>query len=313
MYLVNTDLDPITATRYQPAKIRSKMIGNAIANQEGEGGGAYDNYAGIPVLGYYRWLPSLQAALVVEMPQNNVLNKALSTLLVSSLVGIFTILIAVLAVISTSRSISEPVTALAKVSEQFAAGDLNTRGEVDQKDEIGILAGSFNKMADELQGVIGNLERRVTERTRDLERQTLRLRTAAEVARDAASAPSLDELLERAGRLIRDRFNLYHTGIFLLDEKKEFAVLRASPTEAGRSLLENHHRLRVGEQGIVGRVAASGEPRIALDTGVDPVYFSNPLLSATRSEMAWLSKRTKGLSVCWTFKVISRRRLPRMT
>ena len=141
-------------------------------------------------------------------------------------------------------------------------------------------------MADQLQSVIGNLEQRIAERTEALEQQTLRLRTAAEVARDAASAPGLDELLEQAARLIRDRFSLTHTGIFLLDEKKEFAVLRASPSEAGAKMLENKHRLRVGEQGIVGRVAATGEPRIALDTGVDPVYFNNPLLPATHSEMA---------------------------
>ena len=44
--------------------------------------------------------------------------------------------------------------------------------------------------------------------------------------------------------------------------------------------------MRVGEQGIVGRVAASGEARIALDTGADAVYFNNPFLPTTRSEMA---------------------------
>jgi GAF domain-containing protein len=51
-------------------------------------------------------------------------------------------------------------------------------------------------------------------------------------------------------------------------------------------MIENKHRLRVGEVGIVGRVAASGEPRIALDTGVDITFFNNPYLPTTRSEMA---------------------------
>ncbi len=294
-YLVDANLEPITTTRYQPDRIKSKVITDSITNKGGEGSGVYDNYAGIPVLGYYRWSPSLQVAFVAEIPESVVFNNALSTLLVSSLVGIFTIVIAIVAVISTSHAISEPLSALVNAAEQFAGGELNARGKTDQQDEIGNLARSFNSMADQLQGVIGNLERRVAERTKDLERQTLRLRTAAEVARDAASAPNLDELLERAGRLIRDRFNLYHTGIYLLDGKKEFAVLRASPTEAGRTLMENNHRLRVGEQGIVGRVAATGESRIVLDTGVDPVYFSNPLLPATRSEMALALKSNEGV------------------
>jgi GAF domain-containing protein len=114
----------------------------------------------------------------------------------------------------------------------------------------------------------------------------LRLLTAAEIARDAASARSLDDLLNRAGRLIRERFGYYHTGIFLLDKNNEYAVLRASPTEAGRAMIENRHQLRVGEVGIVGYVASTGQPRIALDTGQDAAFFDNPLLPKTRSEMA---------------------------
>jgi GAF domain-containing protein len=51
-------------------------------------------------------------------------------------------------------------------------------------------------------------------------------------------------------------------------------------------MIANQHRLRVGETGIVGRVAATGEPRISLDTGTDAVHFNNPLLPETRSEMA---------------------------
>jgi GAF domain-containing protein len=62
--------------------------------------------------------------------------------------------------------------------------------------------------------------------------------------------------------------------------------LRAATGEAGRQLLEQGHKLRVGKSGIVGYVVATGEPRIALDVGVDAVHFRNPLLPETRSEMA---------------------------
>lgn len=51
-------------------------------------------------------------------------------------------------------------------------------------------------------------------------------------------------------------------------------------------MLATNHKLRVGEIGIVGRVAATGEPRITLDTGIDAVHFNNPFLPNTRSEMA---------------------------
>jgi GAF domain-containing protein len=138
----------------------------------------------------------------------------------------------------------------------------------------------------ELEEVRNSLEIRVEDRTRQLEGQSLRLRVVAEIARDAASARDVSELLERGAQLIQDRFNYYQTGIYLLDGNREFAVLTASPTEAGRQMIANGFKLRVGETGIVGRVASSGEPRISLDTGLDAIYFNNPLLPNTRSEMA---------------------------
>jgi len=130
------------------------------------------------------------------------------------------------------------------------------------------------------------LEQRVADRTRDLERRSVQLQAAAEVARDATTARELDDLLNRAVNLIRDRFAFYHAGIFLLDEDREYAVLRAATGEAGRQMLEQGHRLKVGEVGIVGYVTGSGRPRIALDVGADAVHFENPLLPETHSEMA---------------------------
>ena len=51
-------------------------------------------------------------------------------------------------------------------------------------------------------------------------------------------------------------------------------------------MLNRTHKLEVGKEGIVGHVAARGEPRIALDVGADAVYFNSPDLPQTRSEMA---------------------------
>ncbi|HKJ38822.1 MAG TPA: GAF domain-containing protein [Anaerolineales bacterium] len=130
------------------------------------------------------------------------------------------------------------------------------------------------------------LEQRVAERTKELEGQSTRLRVAAEIAKDAASSQNLSELLERAGNLIQDRFGFYHTGFFLIDVNKDYAVLTSSPTEAGRKMISDGHKLRVGYTGVVGRVASTGEARIVLDTTADAGYFNNPHLPNTKSEMA---------------------------
>ena len=107
--------------------------------------------------------------------------------------------------------------------------------------------------------------------------------TAAELAAEGNAAGTLEELLNRYSSRLQDKFGLYYCGIFLLDESREYAILRSSPTEAGRGMIANNHRLRVGEENIVGRVAATGEPSLAADTGEGAVYFNNPLLPATHS------------------------------
>jgi len=86
--------------------------------------------------------------------------------------------------------------------------------------------------------------------------------------------------------LISEKLGFYHVGIFLLDENRKFAVLQAANSEGGQRMLERRHQLKVGGTGIVGYVSQGGLPRIALDTGSDAVFFNNPDLPKTRSEIA---------------------------
>lgn len=112
------------------------------------------------------------------------------------------------------------------------------------------------------------------------------LATAAEVARAAASILDLQQLLSQTAELLRQQFNLYYVGIFLVDESGRWAVLRAGTGEAGRKMLEAGHKLEVGGPSMIGWCTAYGKPRIALDVGEEAVRFDNPLLPQTRSEMA---------------------------
>jgi GAF domain-containing protein/HAMP domain-containing protein len=285
-YLVDQDFRPVTRIRTLSGSVRTKASSEAILNNTVEGKAVYSNYMRQEVLGYYEWFAPMQVAIIAEAPVSLVVSNSIRGLAGSFLLAAFVVAIAIAAVAISARTIADPIKALAQTTESFAAGKLSVRAMVDREDELGALAKAYNQMAAQLQETIGKLEQRVADRTKDLESQTLRLRVAAEIARDAASARDLNELLTRAADLIVSRFDFYHVGIFLLDKNKEYAVLVASPTEAGRKMMENDHKLRVGEVGIVGRVSASGEPRIALDTGTDIAYFNNPYLPNTRSEMA---------------------------
>jgi GAF domain-containing protein len=112
------------------------------------------------------------------------------------------------------------------------------------------------------------------------------LKAVADVGKAVTSFRDLSELLQQTTYLIHENFGYYHVGIFLLDEYKKYAVLSATNSEGGRRMLDKNHQLKVGETGIVGYVTQNAKARIALDVGKDAVYFDNPDLPQTRSEMA---------------------------
>jgi len=149
------------------------------------------------------------------------------------------------------------------------------------------------RLAVELHNERAGLEQHVQERTLDLARRNTQLEAAAQVAREAAAIHDVGNLLQETARLISDRFGFYHAGIFLLDASGEWATLQAASSEGGQRMLARGHRLKVGEVGIVGYVTGRGEPRVALDVGTDAVFFDNPDLPDTRSEMA-LPLRARG-------------------
>ncbi|MGC1374949.1 MAG: response regulator [Anaerolineales bacterium] len=138
----------------------------------------------------------------------------------------------------------------------------------------------------ELQDLTTNLEQRVEERTETLARQAIQLQAAAEVSRAVSSVLDADELIHKAVNLVRDRFDLYYVGLFLLDEQRRFAVLEAGTGEAGRQMLASAHKLEVNGDSMIGWCVTHKEARIAQDAGKEAVRFNNPLLPDTRSELA---------------------------
>jgi GAF domain-containing protein len=145
----------------------------------------------------------------------------------------------------------------------------------------------------ELRDLQTSLEQRIAARTAELEfanqrneKRAQQFEAIAQVARATTANQNLKTLLPNLANLISQQFGFYHAGIFLIDEKKEFAELRATNSEGGRRMLERGHKLGIGQSGIVGFVSATGKPRIALDVGADAAFFNNPDLPNTHSEMA---------------------------
>ena len=119
-----------------------------------------------------------------------------------------------------------------------------------------------------------------------LEKRTERLRTVAEVARIAVAIPNFDRLLSSITQIISQQLGYYHVGIFLVNEQGDYVILRSANTEGGLKMLARGHRLVVGQEGVVGYVTRSGQPRVAADVGSDSIFQINPDLPYTRSELA---------------------------
>lgn len=140
---------------------------------------------------------------------------------------------------------------------------------------------ALQTMADQLAIAIQNSKLHKQE-----ERRSRLLKAANRVGREVASILDLDRLLPQTVNIICEAYGLYYAGVFLVDEKGEYAVLRAGYGKAGKAMLAEGHKLRVGTDSMIGACVAMGEARIALDVGEERVHFKNPHLPHTRSEMA---------------------------
>ncbi|MEJ5223468.1 MAG: GAF domain-containing protein, partial [Anaerolineales bacterium] len=150
----------------------------------------------------------------------------------------------------------------------------------------------LQKINQELRDIQEGLETRVKERTAELEmsnqkaqRRANQLQAVTNISRAISTIQDLEKLLPAITQAISRGFDIYHVGIFLLDKRGEYAELRAANSEGGQRMLARHHRLRVGEEGIIGYVTKYGRARIALDVGEDAVFFNNPDLPNTHSEI----------------------------
>ena len=122
---------------------------------------------------------------------------------------------------------------------------------------------------------------RLLEETR---RRADQLQTAAVIARDSTGTLALDVLLDRAANLIRVGFNYYHVAIFLLDEDRERALVKAATGEAGAEMKQAGYSLIVGSRSVIGYVTQYGQPLVINDISQDPIHRPNPLLPETRAE-----------------------------
>ncbi len=130
------------------------------------------------------------------------------------------------------------------------------------------------------------LEQQVAERTEELRHRLADFRTVAQLSQVLGGLQEYDAVLATSVDFISEQMGYYHVGLFLFDETRQWLWLRAASSVGGKRMLARGHRVQVGAQGLVGHVSMAGMSRMAFDIGDEAVWFSNPDLPKTRSELA---------------------------
>jgi signal transduction histidine kinase len=265
--------------------------------------GFYENYIGAPVIGIYRWIPELELALVAEQTQEEAF--ATTDGVTAAVIGATLVVALVTAVIAAvvTRQITRPIVQLTESAINISEGDLEQRVPVTSRNEIGILAHVFNRMAVELKTLYDGLEDKVAQRTAllqeanyQIQRRAIQLAATVDVSQAATSILEPDQLLREVVRLVHDRFVYSYVGVYLLDKSGEWAILREAMGGKEVVAAVKAQPVRVGDGNAVGLAAQTGEPHtVRWGTESSQQAFSSPYIRAEAALPLKLSERVIGV------------------
>lgn len=227
------------------------------------------------VMAYYP-LPWEGVGLQVQQSELEVMNSTdrITATLIALVLGVVlcTIMIAAFVI----RQITRPVINLTESALAMAEGNLDQNLEVKSRDEIGILTYVFNEMAADLKSLYEDLEAKVAERTKRLQkanyqiqRHAIHLQASQEVSQAITSVRDPEQLLTRVVDVIRDRFVYSAVAIYILKSPDGKAYLSAvSPGESEMRTSGNGKNrewakvFRLGDGSIVDQAMQTGNIQI---------------------------------------------------
>lgn len=155
------------------------------------GGLVKEDLSGQRVLSTYATVPSLGWLVFVELPLSEAYAPIYASIGRSTFLLVILLAGAVLVSLFLSRRMTGPIQLLTQGARRIGSGDLGLRLAIKTGDELEALGDQFNRMAAHLRDSYATLERKVIERTSELEKardQALAEHDAAERARSAAVA-----------------------------------------------------------------------------------------------------------------------------
>jgi signal transduction histidine kinase/HAMP domain-containing protein len=288
IFLVNdtfqlvTAVDQINTQSSDP--IHTVAIDTAVAGENGSQ--RYLNHNGMPVLGAYRWLVSLDMAIVAEIPEEIAFAPAQELGSTIVIVGLVLAVALAVSVRVLTRQIAEPILNVSYAAVQVTDGDFGATATVYTEDEIGTLARHFNQMTERLRRILQSLEAQVTARTAELALTVEQLNLINQVGRTANSIIEVDPLLASVATLIRQTFNYYVVMVVRFDAEANEIYLAAADSAENIDLLSYNLRVSMDRTSIIGHVVRTEQALVVDDVSQEPRYMAIEQLPKTRSELA---------------------------
>ena len=126
------------------------------------------------------------------------------------------------------------------------------------------------------------------EKTKNLlELRANQLATVSQISTMISTIQKPEEMLQVVVDQTKEKFALYHSHVYLLDEAGESLVLKAGSGEIGKRMVAEGRIIRLdSEKSIVAKAARTRTGIIVEDTSRDDNFLPHPLLSDVRSELA---------------------------
>jgi signal transduction histidine kinase/HAMP domain-containing protein len=246
-----------------------------------DGAGLYVSYAGIPVIGVYRWVDDREVALLAEMSQSEAFAPARQLASTILLIGSLSTGLLAAGVYLVARQIARPILAITETATQVAAGDLSHTAPVITEDEVGVLARVFNQMTEQLRLLYEHLEEQVGERTAALSRANEQLQ---------------QEIVERARveenlRLQNEYLAALHATTAQISAELELPKLLRAVVERAVMLLD----ASVGELAIYDE--AEDELEVVVDYGLPGQQYVGVRLALGEGAMGYAAQSHEPLIV----------------
>jgi GAF domain-containing protein len=97
-------------------------------------------------------------------------------------------------------------------------------------------------------------------------------------------AEDAGQVLKKIIDIANSNLNFFYSGIFLVDDRHEYAVLEVATGDVGRTLVESNYRVNIYESNVIGRSIQNSSVEVISDTSTSSIFSPTPLISGTRAQ-----------------------------